>query len=263
VDAPGATGRVPGARLFAVLVLQDLRLRFAGSRLGILWLVLQPILYLTMTVVVFFGVLRVRFGGQGLEGYALALLAGLSAWLGCNEALSRAAGSLVERALLLRNYPVPRVLVPLVPLAGALAYETVCLALVVLLAASRGALSAQLPLLAVGLVLQVLLLAGLAWIVAALAALYRDAHYLLAFVLMVWLYVTPIFYPADAVPQRLAPLLVYLNPLSLLVVIFRAGVLGGEVGGGVWAVLAVQALSTAVVGYLFFRRIESALVDLL
>ncbi len=250
-------------RLFAVLSLQDMRQRFAGSRLGLLWLVLQPLFYLALMTVVFFGVLEVRFGGQGLGAYALALLSGLAAWLGCNEGLSRAAVSLVERSHLIRNFPIPRIFVPLVPLVGAVIYQAVFLAVLLLAQSWRGGLSLQAPLLLAALALEVLLLSGLAWLAAAVTVLYRDVHYLLTFVLMAWLYVTPIFYPVEVVPERLAPFLIYMNPLTLLVIVFRSGVLGGPVESGVWIVLAAEAAACAAAGYFFFRRIESALTDLL
>jgi len=258
--AGGWAGRV---RFFAVLSLQDMRQRFAGSRLGLLWLILQPLFYLALMTVVFYGVLQVRFGGQGLEAYALALLTGLAAWLGCNEGLSRAAGSLVERTHLIRNFPLPRILIPLVPLVGALIYQVAFLAVLLAAASWRGGLSMEAPLLLAALALEALLLAGLAWLAAAVTVLYRDVHYLLTFVLMAWLYVTPIFYPADVVPERLAPFLVYMNPLTLLVVLFRSAVLGAPVEAGVWIVLAAESAACAAVGYFFFRRIESALTDLL
>ena len=106
--------RAGALALYWALVRQDLQLRVLGSALGLLWLVLQPLLYLSFTTVVFYFVLGVRFGDGALGSYLVSLLAGLVAWLGMNEGIGKAAPTLLERANLIRNFPVPRLLVPLV-----------------------------------------------------------------------------------------------------------------------------------------------------
>ena len=249
--------------LYWALVRQDLQLRVLGSVLGMLWLVLQPLLYLSFTTVVFYYVLGVRFSDGAVGSYVLFLLTGLVAWLGMNEGIGKAAPTLIDRANLIRNFPIPRVLVPLVPLVAAMAYQGVCLLAIVLATAARGELSSQVLLLVPGLMLEALLLAGIAWLVAAGTVLYRDIQYLLAFALMAWLYLSPIFYPAGQVPAPLDLLVVHVNPLAMLVIIFRGAVLGTEIAFNVWGTLAFVSLALFVIGLSAFRRIQHALGDLL
>lgn len=249
--------------LYKTLVRQDLQLRVLGSALGMTWLLLQPLLYLGFMTVVFYYVLGVRFGDGGLGSYLLSLLTGLAAWLGINEAIGKSAPTLIERANLIRNFPIPRILVPLVPLVAALAYQGVCLGAIIVAAGIRGELGVELVLLVPALVLEAMLLAGIAWLVAAGTVLYRDVQYLLAFVLMAWLYLSPIFYPAAQVPAPLDFLIVHINPLAMIVLIFRGAILGGEIPLNAWATSAILALLVFALGLSVFRRIEHALGDLL
>lgn len=249
--------------LYWALVRQDLQLRVLGSMLGMLWLVLQPLLYLSFTTVVFYYVLGVRFADGAVGSYVLFLLTGLVAWLGVNEGIGKAAPTLIDRANLIRNFPIPRVLVPLVPLIAALAYQGVCLLALILATAARGELGSQVLMLVPALLLEALLLAGIAWLVAAGTVLYRDIQYLLAFALMAWLYLTPIFYPAGQVPPPLDLVVVHTNPLAMLVIIFRGAILGTQVAFNVWGTLAFISLAMFALGLIAFRRVEHALGDLL
>lgn len=255
--------RASAFALYRALVRQDLQLRVLGSALGVLWLVLQPLFYLAFTTVVFYFVLGVRFGDGALGSYLISLLAGLVAWLGLNEGIGKAAPTLIERANLIRNFPVPRVLVPLVPLVAALAYQGVCLLALMAAAGVRGELVPQAVLLIPALLLEALLLAGAAWLVAAGTVLYRDVQYLLGFLLMAWLYLSPVFYPAGQVPAPFDLLFVHVNPLAMLVMIFRGAILGTEIGVNVWLTLGVLAVLVFALGLATFRRIEHALGDLL
>ncbi|MEW6775574.1 MAG: ABC transporter permease [Bdellovibrionota bacterium] len=250
-------------RIYRALVAQDLRFRVLGSRLGLLWLILQPLLYLSFTTVVFFAVLGVRLGPGGVWEYAMGLLAGLVAWLAFSEGLGKAAPSLLERSYLLRNVPIPRWVVPLVPVAAALLYQGVCLTGVIGACAFRGTLGPGFWQIIPALFFEALLLCGFAWALSAVTVLFRDAQYLLNFALMAWLYLTPIFWPAHVVPDRLAALLVYLNPLALLVVLFRGALLGDPIPPNVWTTLAVLSVLVLGLGYLFFRRIEDVVADFL
>lgn len=249
--------------LYWALVRQDLQIRVLGSALGMLWLVLQPLLYLSFTTVVFYYVLGVRFSDGAVGSYVLFLLTGLVAWLGMNEGIGKAAPTLIDRANLIRNFPIPRVLVPLVPLVAALAYQGVCLLVLVFAVGVRGELGPQILLLIPALLLEALLLAGIAWLVSAGTVLYRDIQYLLAFALMAWLYLSPIFYPAGQVPAPVDLVVVHTNPLAMLVLIFRGAILGTGIALNIWGTLAFISLGVFALGLIAFRRIEHALGDLL
>lgn len=255
------------SRIFAwnawrTLAAQDLRIRVVDSRLGLAWLVLQPLLYLALSGAVFFGALGVRFSGAGLWDYLGSTLAGLIVWLAFNESLGKAGPVLHERAALLRNTGVPRMLLPLVPLAAALGYQLVGVCVLGAIAAGRGTFSLAMVQLVPAMLIELVLLAGLAWLVAAASALYRDVQYLIVFTLMGLLYLTPIFYPIEAVPEALAPILVELNPLAQLAEIFRAAVAGDLVALPRWGALAAPSVAVFAAGRFVFTRLEDAIADL-
>lgn len=109
--------------------------------------------------------------------------------------------------------------------------------------------------------LQLALTLGLGLILAALHVFFRDTAQVLGMVLTGWFYLTPIVYPAALVPARFQAW-IGLNPLTVLVNLYRQALLGGEPalvpGTGVLAVVAVVLL---FVGLLLFGRLKAAFVD--
>jgi lipopolysaccharide transport system permease protein len=251
--------------MIAGLVRRDLRARYAGSLLGVLWTLLHPLLLLLVYVFVFSTILQVRFAPEGgTLSFALYLLAGLLPWLAFQEGVTRAATAIVDNAGLVKAMHFPAaVLVTGSVLAGT---ATFALSLGMLLGAllvtgdlSWGSLIA-LPLL---VCLQTMLTFGLGLITASLQTLIRDTLPVLQMALMVWFYLTPIIYPLSYVPDRFIAVFTW-NPLTPLVTAYRAVLLEGR-GLSPLDLLPACAWMVACVflGGLVFSRIEPMFADVL
>jgi len=96
---------------------------------------------------------------------------------------------------------------------------------------------------------------------SALTVRYRDARYILPFVIQIWLFVSPVAYPASMVPERWR--LVYaLNPMATVVEGFRSSLLGTPPPGAM-AVMALATVAAALAaGIAYFRSVEGSIVDL-
>jgi ABC-type polysaccharide/polyol phosphate export permease len=238
----------------AALVQRDLRKRYAASFLGAAWMVLQPLILLALYLLVFAVILRSGRDASGARGFALYLLAGMLPYLAITDALHRALWALREDRALLERETFPAEILPLARVVTASLPEAVGLVLLIVLAAVIGRPPSGwlivLPLLVVG---RIALTAGLAWILSTLAVFVTDLAEILSLVLTAWLFLTPIFYPADAAPPLLRALLV-VNPLYYLVRAYRFVLVDGQNPGGDALALLAGASMCAAFGLWFFHK---------
>jgi len=245
--------------LLYFLVWRDIKVRYKQTALGIAWSVLQP--FLTMIVfTIFFGRLA-KMPSDGVP-YPLFSLAALVPWTYFATAASNGAASLVGNQHLIAKVYFPRVLVPL----AAVLMPAVDLAvsfgmLVVLMAWYHVVPTAAIAALPLYAGLGILTALAITLWTSALSVRYRDARYVLPFVIQIWLFISPVAYPASMVPARWR-LLYALNPMATVVEGFRSSLLGTP-GPGSMAAIAVAVVAAALVaGAAYFRSVEGSIVDL-
>jgi ABC-type polysaccharide/polyol phosphate export permease len=248
--------------LFGSLFRRDLRAKYKGSALGLLWSLAHPVLLMLVYLVVFSFLLRIQTADEHPH-YWLFLLAGLPVWVFFATSLQSASRSLVENANLIRKVRFPRQLVPLSMVATQLVGFFVMLVIVVALSLAyvpeaRDTVWLALPL----AVLVVALVAGVALAIASLNALYRDVEHLVAALLLPWFFLTPVLYSLETIPgvsehPRLVDLIHYGNFLAPAVEALRDPIFFGELpatGDAVY--LAVSALVALGIGALVFTRVD-------
>jgi lipopolysaccharide transport system permease protein len=245
--------------LLYFLVWRDVKVRYKQTALGIAWSVLQP--FMTMVVfTIFFGRLA-KVPSDGVP-YPLFSLAALVPWTYFATAASNGAASLVGNQHLIAKVYFPRILVPL----AAVLMPAVDLAvsfgmLVVLMAWYHVVPTAAIAALPLYAGLGILTALAITLWTSALSVRYRDARYVLPFVIQIWLFISPVAYPASMVPARWR-LLYALNPMATVVEGFRSSLLGTP-GPGSMAFIAVAVVAAALVaGAAYFRSVEGSIVDL-
>ncbi len=246
--------------LLWVLVSRDVRVRYKQTVLGAGWAVLRPLLAMAVFTVVFGRLAKMPSDGAP---YPVFVLAGLLPWTFFSTAAAGAAESLVGSQGMISKVYFPRLLVPLSTLGVAIVDIAVGLVVLAGLVAWYG-LPFGLSLLWLPAALLLLLLATLAigTLLSALVASFRDFRHLVPFLLQLWLYATPVVYPASLFPPRWRWLL-YLNPVAGPVDGFRAAFLGHPVEPlAMLTSLAVSAV-LLVVAVLYFSRVERRLADVL
>ena len=250
------------AFLFAELVRRDFAARYAGSALGLLWSFAQPLWQLLLFTFVFSVVLRVSLLGERTESFALFVFCGLLPYMAVSEGVQRAATSITDNAPLVKKLRFPVILLVVVVVTTALLHEGIALAifLVVLAATGEGSV-ASLGWLAVALPLQVALTVGMGLLLAALHVFLRDVAQMLGLCFSAWFYFTPIVYPLDRVPAPFRGF-IELNPLTALVDLYRAALLGGRPSARIGlAALVAGSLILLALGVLLFRRLAPAFAD--
>ena len=249
--------------LLYFLTLRDIKLRYKQTILGVGWSVLQPMA--TMAVfVLFLG--RVNGMAEGVDNYALFVLAGLIPWTFFSAAVSNAGNSLIANERLVTKTYFPRLLLPAANVAAAAFDCLVCsvlLVLAVLVGAAFGeaAVTWRLPLLPVMGLLVGLTAFGFGTLLSALIATQRDFRYLLHFGMQLWLFATVCIYRRPDLIGPTAQLWLPFNPAYGLILNFRAAVLGTPFD---WYALFVSGAVGAFVlgfGLIYFRRVQQNLAD--
>jgi lipopolysaccharide transport system permease protein len=246
--------------LLYFLVWRDVKVRYKQTVLGASWAILQP--FFTMLIFsIFFGKLA-RMPSDGVP-YPLFAYVALVPWTFFANGLTLSSNSLIANHGLLRKVYFPRLAIPLAAVAsGVLDFVIafiVLLGMLVWYGIAPGWHVLWLPALVV-LALVTALGAGL-WF-SALSVMYRDVQYVVPFLVQVWLYATPIVYPASLVPERWRTVYA-VNPMVGVVEGFRWALLGtGTAPGSMIVVSALAALALTFGGLMFFRRMERAFSDM-
>ena len=245
--------------LLYFLVLRDVKLRYKQTVLGIAWSVLQP--FLTMVVfTIFFGRLA-KMPSDGLP-YPLFSLAALVPWTYFATAAANGSASLVANQHVLDKVYFPRALIPLTAvLTPAVDLAVSFGMLIVLMIWYHVAPAPAMLLLPLYVLLAVLAAFAVTLWTSALTVRYRDVRYVLPFVIQLWLFVTPVVYPASVIPARLRAVYA-LNPMTVVVEGFRSALLGTAGPGATAAVGVVVVAIGLVVGATYFRSVEGSIVDL-
>lgn len=210
------------ARLFLLreMVIRDIRARYAGSSLGILWAFAQPLLWMALYTAVFGLILRAPLE-QGFANFPEFLMAGLLPWMAFHEGVSRSATALTDNASMVKKTVFPLETLVLSVVLAAVVNEIIALSIYAVFVGLLGHLSAPWLLLVVPTILaQVLLTFGLGCLAATLTTFVRDTAHVLGIGLTVVFYATPIVYPASLVPPSFRSIL-RANPLTHLTEWYR------------------------------------------
>jgi lipopolysaccharide transport system permease protein len=255
-------GEVWGHReLMYFLAWRDVKVRYKQAALGVAWAVLQPLLMMVIFTI-FLGRVA-RLPSEGIA-YPLFVLSGLVPWTFFANAVSNAANSLVANANLVSKVYFPRLVMPVSALIAWLPDLGIALLLLVAFMAIYGVAPAWTALL-IPLFIVLMLLAAFSigvWF-SALNVAYRDVRYAIPFLIQIWLFATPVVYPASAVPETLR-IVLGLNPMTGVVEGFRWALFGGSPPSTAMllASLGVTLLVLAS-GLVYFRRVEHYFADVI
>lgn len=250
--------------LLRSFVSKDIRTRYVGSLMGFFWSVIQPLLELLTYTFVFTVILRVRFEPDyPLLTNALYLFAGMIPWFTVSETLTRSTNAIRTHAHL-----VKKVRFPSSSLCAYIALSEVfsqlirfALLFVAAMVVAHG-LSWHVLLVFPVLVFQLLFTLGLSQFLATTQVFFKDTQHMLGATLMIWLFITPIFYPASMFPKMFSPILM-LNPLSHLVGIYRELILNHRIPhGGSLVIFGAASLLVFVIGTFTFQRHAKRFPDL-
>jgi len=248
--------------LLRELVMRDLKVRYTGSLLGFVWAFVHPLWQLALYSAVFAGILRTPLEGEGTKSFPVFLFAGLLMWMAFGEGLARATTTVVESANLVKKLRFPSAILVVAVTLSALLHASIATGVFLVVRIAIGGVSwPLLPEFLLALVLQYALTLGLGWLLAATYVFLRDIQHGLTLVLSAVFYLTPIVYPAAVVPGKYQ-WVVEANPLSTLVALYRAFLIGSRPPDPTSILLLIVfAFAALVAGFFIFRSLAGRFSD--
>jgi ABC-type polysaccharide/polyol phosphate export permease len=251
--------------LIRELVSRDLRSRYIGSYLGLFWSVLNPLIQLALYTVVFSYILGIRFEREASVGnFAIYLFCALLPWTAIQESTSRSAVCFLEHSNLIKKMRFSLESLPFSLVVSSLIHQLIGILVFSVVLVISGTLSFQtLPFLIPLLLVQMVMMVGMAMIFACLNVFFRDVVQVMNVLFMMLFWGTPIVYPRSMVPDNWLHWILDLNPFTHMVEAFRFAFLGvpvEPVGVVYWLIFS---LIIFFFGRLVLKRTRHQLLDLI
>ncbi|PLK49132.1 ABC transporter permease [Uliginosibacterium sp. TH139] len=241
--------------------------RYKGSMLGIFWSLITPVFMLLVYTFVFSVVFKARWGsgdGDSKAEFALVLFAGLMVFNLFAECVTRAPNLILANVNYVKKVVFPLEILPWVAMGSALFHFSISfgvwLAAYVLLVGVPHWEVLLCPLIIAPFVMFVM---GLSWALASLGVFLRDVGQLIGVVVQVLMFLTPIFYPASALPERFQTVM-FLNPLTPPIEMMRDVMYWGRLPNlQLWGGGMLTSLAVAMLGFAWFQKTRKGFADVL
>jgi len=229
----------------------------AGQMAGVVWLIVHPLLLFGVYTFFFTVVLSVRIASNGPSDYLIYLFSGLAPWLLTQDVMSRAAGAMVANASIVKKVMFPLEVLVAKTVVSSLAVQLVLFgAVLIYTVIARGAIPGTFLLLPVLIVLHLMLLWGLALLLAAITPYFRDVPEFVRLFVTVNIYLIPIIYLPDMVPRSVRFVL-SINPFSSLIWCYQDVVYFGAIRHpGAWIALPLISAGVLALGSYVFVRLR-------
>lgn len=241
-----------------VMVGRDIKVRYKQTVMGVAWAIIQPLTMLLIFSVVFGRLAKIPSDGFP---YPIFVFSGMLAWNLFSSSVNAAGMSLVGSSNLVSKVYFPRIIIPIASIGTAFVdFLISCVLLICMMLIYGVPLSANvvyLPLLLCGLLM---VSVGIGSWLASVTVMYRDFRFLIAFMLQIWMYITPVIYPISLVPDNWKWLL-YLNPMFAWISAIRSSFLGQPID--VLGTVISLAISIAILifGLRYFERTQRRFAD--
>jgi lipopolysaccharide transport system permease protein len=248
--------------LLYFFVWREVKVRYKQTAIGIVWVLLQPLLTMLIFTLVFNYFLSIQPTGD--VPYPVFILVAIIHWKYFSDAITRAGTSLVGNAQLVSKVYFPRLIMPLAAVVTPLVdFALAFLVLLVMMPLFGVWPDARIVFIIPLLAYAVLTALAVSLWLSALNVRYRDVNYVIPFLVQIWMYLTPVMYPIELVPERLRPLY-SINPMV------------GVVEGARWSLLGTERVETLAIaiglagvmivfvsGLVFFKRAERTFADVI
>lgn len=250
--------------LIGRLVRRELEARYRGSMLGALWIVITPLLMLAVYTFVFTNIFQARWGSQGHNSmeFALLLFSGLIIYGIFAECVTRAPGLMLDNVSYIKKVVFPLEVLPvvhlMVGLVGAL-FGLAILLLFYLPVLGLPPLTILLLPLAVAPVCLVTL--GVSWFLASVGVYLRDIRQMVGVIVTLLMFLSPIFYPLEAVPAAFRGIIL-LNPFTIVLEQSKELLFWGVLPNlWAWGLLFAGSYACAWLGYVWFVKTRHGFAD--
>ena len=245
-------------QMISSLVKKDLRTRYKGSVLGFLWTFINPLLQLVIYSLVFSVIMRVA----NVDNYAIYLFVALIPWIFCQTSLTAGSTCIIASAGLVEKVYFPRIVLPISNVLSN--FINMLLSFIIVFAALivtgyyPTAAAFTLPII---MIIEFFFVLGLVFIFSALTVYFRDLEHILGIFTMAWMYITPILYTIDMIPEKFR-FIADANPMTGIVVAYRDILYYGKFPdfSTLWFTIIFSVITT-VVGYFIFQKLQKKFAE--
>jgi len=252
--------------LISTLVKREVLGRYKGSFFGVLWSFLNPVFMLAVYTFVFSVVFKARWNGVGDSNaeFALILFAGLIVFNLFSECLARSPSLILANTNYVKKVIFPLEILPIVSLGSALFHATISygvwLVAFLFFFGLPHLTVLLMPLVALPLIFFIL---GTTWIFSSLGVYLRDSVQIIGILTTVLMFLSPIFYPVSALPQRFQAY-VKLNPLAPVIEQSRQVLFWGVVPDFIeYLFCLLIAFLVASLGFVWFQKTRKGFADVI
>jgi len=246
--------------LLYLLTLRDIKVRYKQTLMGLAWVIIQPLTTMLIFTLVFNRFVRVDTRPMP---YPLFAFSGLLPWLFFANAVTNSASSLVLNAHLVTKVYFPRMFIPAATVGTGLVDLAISFVLLIAFALYYGTVwTWSVLLLPVFIMLMALFALGVGLVFSSLTVKYRDLRHALPFLIQIWMFASPVIYPASIVPEKWRWLLL-VNPIAAMLEGFRAALTGSSFNWPHIGLAAGIILTLLILSLYIFRRAEDNFADVI
>jgi lipopolysaccharide transport system permease protein len=245
--------------LFLTLAYRDFKVRYAQTFLGLAWAIIQPLVTLLILVVVFGQVAKIDTKGVP---YPIFVMTGMSLWTFFSYVMSQSGTSIIAAQSMIQKIYFPRLIIPFSKaIVGFIDFGITLLFLLGMIIYYQFLPSSNIVFFPIFIILTILSSMAVGVWLSTLTIRYRDFQHVVPFMVQLGLYVTPIAYPADLIPQKYQ-FVYYLNPMA------------GIVEGARWSMFATESINEysylsfmlvfvlLISGLWYFKKNEAVMADI-
>jgi lipopolysaccharide transport system permease protein len=248
--------------LLYFLILRDVKVRYKQTLLGALWVIIQPLLMILIFTLLFGKLAGIQARTGGIP-YPIFACAGLLPWTFFASAITNSSNSLVGNAQLITKVYFPRLIIPAAAVAAGLVDLALAFVILAALMAYYGVgVTGSLLLLPMLIMLLVLFALSVGIFLAALNVRYRDVRHAVPFMLQLWMFASPVIYPATFIPESWRWVLA-LNPMTGIIEAFRASLFGTRIDWKLFALSAAVTFALLIYSCVAFKRMEKSFADVI
>lgn len=248
------------------LVKREVVGRYRGSVMGLLWSFFNPVLMLAVYTFVFSMVFKARWvgGSESKTEFALVLFAGLMVFNLFSECVNRAPSLILGNVNYVKKVVFPLEILPVVALGSAAFHLLVSLIVwLIFYLIFFGVPQVTILLLPLVLLPFVLMTLGLSWLLASLGVYLRDVSQIIGLVTTVLMFLSPIFYPIVALPEKYRPFM-QISPLTFVIEQARDVMIwGNDMDWRLWAFYLLLSSLIAWLGFAWFQKTRKGFADVL
>jgi lipopolysaccharide transport system permease protein len=239
--------------------------RYKGSVMGLAWSFFNPVFMLVVYTFVFSVIFKSRWGGgESKTLFAVVLFVGMIVLGLFSEVLNRAPSLILSNVNYVKKVVFPIEILPVIAIGAALFHSLISLGvLLVAFILFNGYLHWTVIFTPLVLLPLVIVTLGISWMLAALGVFLRDVGQTISIITTVLMFLSPVFYPVTAVPERFRPFIMA-NPLTFIIEQAREVLVWGHFPN--WAGLGIYTVAATVVawaGYALFQKTRKGFADVL